>query len=70
MTISSLIYFILLISPLSAIISLIITYRDVNNFSKEELDKILKPLPKNSQIIIIGHLKALDKKIKDQLNIE
>ncbi len=70
MTISSLIYVILLISPLSAVISLILTYRDVNNFSKEELDNILKPLPKNIQIIIIDHLKALDKKIKDQLNIE
>jgi hypothetical protein len=70
MTISSFIYFILLISPLSAVISLILTYRDVNNFSKEELDNILKPLPKNIQIIIIEHLKALDKKIKDQLNIE
>lgn len=70
MTTSSLIYFILLISPLFAVISLILTYRDVNNFSKEELDKILEPLPKNIQIIIIEHLKALDKKIKDQLNIE
>jgi len=70
MTTSSLIYFILLISPLFAVISLILTYRDVNNFNKEELDKILEPLPKNIQIIIIEHLKALDKKIKDQLNIE
>ncbi|GAH35574.1 unnamed protein product, partial [marine sediment metagenome] len=37
MTTSSLIYFILLISPFFAVISLILTYRDVNNFSKEEL---------------------------------
>ena len=70
MTISSLIYFILLISPLFATISLILTYRDVNDFSREKLDKVLEPLPKNIQIIIIEHLKALDKKIKDQLNIE
>jgi len=70
MKISSFIYFILFISPLSAVISLIITYRDVNNFSREKLDKLREPLPKNIQIIIIEHLKALDKKIKDQLNIE
>ncbi|MFX1291551.1 MAG: hypothetical protein ACFFAG_11395 [Promethearchaeota archaeon] len=70
MTNSSLIYFILLISPLIAIISLILTYRDVSNFSKEELEKILKSLPENIQIIILEHLKALDNKIKDQLNIE
>jgi hypothetical protein len=69
-TISSLIYFILLISPIFAVISLILAYRDVSNFSKEELDKILEPLPKNIQIVIIEHLKALDNKIKDQLNIE
>ncbi len=70
MTTSSLIYFILLISPLFAVISLILTYRDVNDFSREKLDKVLEPLPKNIQMIIIEHLKALDKKIKAQLNIE
>ncbi|MFX1530177.1 MAG: hypothetical protein ACFFBC_03605 [Promethearchaeota archaeon] len=70
MNISFLTYFILLISPLSAIISLILTYRDVSNFSIEDLNKILTPLPKNIQTIIIEHLKALDNKLEDQLNIE
>jgi hypothetical protein len=70
MTNSTLIYFILLISPLFAVISLIFTYRDVSNFNKDRLEQILKPLPKNIQIVIIEHLKALDNKIKDQLNIE
>jgi hypothetical protein len=70
MNISSLTYFILLFSPLFSAISLILTYRDVSNVNIEELNKILSSLPKNIQIIIIEHLKALDIKLKDQLNIE
>ncbi|MFW9873783.1 MAG: hypothetical protein ACFFG0_11815 [Candidatus Thorarchaeota archaeon] len=70
MTISSFVYFILFLSPLFAVLSLILAYRDVADFNIEDLDKILESLPKNFQIIIIEHLKALDCKIKDQLNIE
>lgn len=70
MIIFSLTYLILLFSPLFAIFSLILTYRDVSNFTIKQLDKILTQLPKNIQTIIIEHLKALDNKFRDQLNIE
>ncbi|MFX1375469.1 MAG: hypothetical protein ACFFA0_06635 [Promethearchaeota archaeon] len=70
MIVSSIIYLILVISPAFAVISLILIYRDVNDFNREELNKIINPLPKNIQIIIIENLRALNNKIKEQLNIE
>lgn len=70
MTVSSIIFVFLITSPLITVISLIINYRDINNFSKKDLEEILKPLPINIQINIIENLKALNNKINDQLNIE
>lgn len=70
LAISSIIYLIFIISPLFAGISLVLNYREVNNFSRKDLEKILKPLPNDIQIVIIENLKALNNKIRDQLNIE
>ena len=56
----SLIYFIsIVISPLSAIIFLKISYKDVKNFSHEKLSKILEPLPVEIQSIIRDNLRSL-----------
>ena len=61
---------ILIIPPVLSIILLTFNYIAVNNFSKEKLDKIIEPLPRNLQIKIIENLKALSNKIKKQLNSE
>ncbi|MFW9987208.1 MAG: hypothetical protein ACFFC3_00970 [Candidatus Odinarchaeota archaeon] len=63
-------YVILIIPPVLSIILLILNYRTINNFSREKLDKIILPLPKNLQVKIIENLKALNNKIKKQLNTE
>jgi len=70
LAISSIIYLIFIISPLFACISLILNYREVNDFSRKDLEQILKPLPKGIQIVILENLKALNNKTRDQLNIE
>lgn len=59
----SLVYFItIVVSPLSAIIFLKISYKDVKNFSHEKLSKILELLPEEVQLIIRDNLKSLDEK--------
>ncbi|MFX1425123.1 MAG: hypothetical protein ACFFBE_01625 [Promethearchaeota archaeon] len=68
--ISFILYFIFIISPLVASISLFVNYRDVNSFNRNDLEKVLKPLSKDTQLIIIENLKILNNKIKDQLNFE
>ncbi|MHA2325525.1 MAG: hypothetical protein ACXACB_08995, partial [Promethearchaeota archaeon] len=70
MTVSSVIFVLLITSPLITAGSLIINYRDINNFRKTDLDEILKPLSANARINIIENLKALNNKFKDQLIIE
>ena len=60
----------LIVSPLITVSSLIINYRDIIEFDKKNLDEILKPLPRETRINIVENLKALNIKIKDQLNIE
>lgn len=61
---------ILIIPPVLSLILLISNYKAVNNFSREKLDSIIEPLPRNIQIKIIENLKALNNKIKKQLNSE
>ena len=68
--ISAVFHALLFISPLLTIMSLILTYREVNKISQENLDKIIKTFPQNVQIQIIENFKALNDKIKDQLKIE
>ncbi|MHA2181772.1 MAG: hypothetical protein ACXAAH_10145 [Promethearchaeota archaeon] len=63
-------HIVLILSPLFAIISLILNYRDIIKINRENLDKIIKTLPPNIQIKIIENLKALNNKIRDQLQIE
>lgn len=70
LVVSSLLYIIFIISPLIAGISLLFNYRDVNLFSKKDLDEVLKPLPKDTQMVILENLKVLNNKTRDQLNIE
>ncbi|MCK4480430.1 MAG: hypothetical protein KAV01_07870 [Candidatus Lokiarchaeota archaeon] len=69
-TLSYISFVILIIPPVLSLILLISNYKSVNNFSREKLDKIIEPLPRNLQIKIIENLKALNNKIKKQLNSE
>lgn len=68
--ISALFHILLLISPLLTVSSLVLNYRQVNRFNRENLDKIIKTYPPNIQIQIIENLKGLNEKIKEQLKIE
>jgi len=61
---------ILIIPPVLTLMLFILNYKAVNNFSREKLDKIIEPLPRNLQIKIIENLKALNNKINKQLNSE
>ncbi|MFX1278666.1 MAG: hypothetical protein ACFFA3_04565 [Promethearchaeota archaeon] len=70
LVIGFLLYIILIVSPLIAVISLFLNYRDINSFSSNDLKKTLKPLSNDNQKIILENLKKLNKKIRDQLNIE
>ncbi len=68
--VSPIFYVSLIVSPTFAGISLVLSYRQINTFSRDQLNKVLKPLPDNMQENIIENLKALNNKIKDQLKIE
>ncbi|MFX0103864.1 MAG: hypothetical protein ACFE75_00030 [Candidatus Hodarchaeota archaeon] len=69
-TFSFFIYGFLIISPTLTSILLILNYKAINNFSREKLNKIIEPLPRNIQIGIIENLKVLNNKIKEQLKTE
>ena len=69
-TLSSSFYGFLIISPILSIIILILNYKFINNISIERLHEILEPLPNTIQVKIIENLKALNKKIKEQLKVE
>jgi len=69
-TFSYILYGILFISPILTIIILTLNYRTINDFNKEKLDKLIKPLPRNIQINIIENLKSLNNKIKEEMKIE
>ncbi|MFW9773167.1 MAG: hypothetical protein ACFFEO_13515 [Candidatus Thorarchaeota archaeon] len=62
--------FILLISPLLTTFLLIIIYRDINNFSTENLYNALKDVPENSKQQILDNLKNLNKKLEESLSRE
>ncbi len=68
--VSALFHILLIITPFLTVTSLILNYRDINKFNRDNLDVIIKTLPKNIQIKIIENLKALNDKIKNQLKIE
>jgi hypothetical protein len=69
-TVSPVFYVFLIVSPTFAGVSLFLSYREINNFGRDQLNEVIKPLPENVQENIIENLKALNNKIKDQLNIE
>jgi hypothetical protein len=68
--ISPFIYGLLTISPVLATCSLIINYRGIHKFTREQLERVLEQVPTNIRINIIENLKALNEKLKDQLKIE
>ncbi|MBY8989844.1 MAG: hypothetical protein KGD58_03740 [Candidatus Lokiarchaeota archaeon] len=70
LVVSFLLYLIFIISPATAGISLFFNNREVNLFNKKDLDNVLKPLPKDTQMVILENLKVLNNKIRNQLNIE
>ena len=63
-------YLFLIISPILTTFLLIQNYKDINNFSREKLNKIIAPLPRNIQIKIIENFKTLNNKRKEQLKSE
>jgi len=69
-TLSYFFYGILIIPPVLSIILFTLNYIAINNFSREKLDKIIEPLPRNLQIKIIENIKTLNNKIKKQFNTE
>jgi len=69
-TLSYIFYGFLIISPILTIILLIWNYKTINNFSRDKLNKVIEPLPRNMQIKIVENLKALNNKIKEQLKSE
>jgi len=70
MLLSYIFYGFLIISPALTMVLLIKNYKTINDFSKEKLDKIIEPLPKNIQIKIIENFKTLNDKIKERLKSE
>ena len=69
-TLSYFFYGFLIISPTLTILLLIWNYKAINNFSREKLNEVIEPLPRNMQIKIVENLKALNNKIKEQLKSE
>ncbi len=69
-TLSYIFYGFLIISPILTIILLIWNYKTINNFSRDKLNKVIEPLPRNMQIKIVENLKALNNKIREQLKSE
>jgi len=53
---------VIVISPLSAILFLLLSYKDIKNFSYDKLNEILEPLPEYAQEIIKDNLKSLSEK--------
>ena len=67
---SLMVYAILFVSPLISIIFLIINYKDINNFNREKLNKILSSFPKDTQNKILENLILLNEDFKNKLRLE
>lgn len=67
---SYLIYVILIAPPVSCFISFFLSYKDVINLEKENIDKFISILPKNLQINIKQNLISINSKFKHDLRIE
>jgi hypothetical protein len=68
--ISILFHILLIISPALTVGSLVLNYRDIIRFTKEDLDHIIKAYPPNIQLQINENLKGLSEKIKEQMENE
>lgn len=62
--------FIFVISPLVTTLLIIIIYKDVNNFSLENLNKLLEDVPEDLKQQIVDTLKNLNKKFETTLSME
>ena len=67
---SLMVYVIIFVSPLISIVFLIINYRDINNFNREKLNKILSSFPKDIQNKIMENLILLNEDFKNKLRLE
>ncbi len=67
---SFMVYIIIFVSPLISVVFLIIDYRDINNFNREKLNKILSSFPKDTQNKIIENLLLLNEDFKNKLRLE
>ncbi|TFG23059.1 MAG: hypothetical protein EU532_13815 [Promethearchaeota archaeon] len=67
---SFLIYFIIFLPPSISIGFLFINYRDITNFNREKLNKIISSLPKDTQNKIIDNLVLLNENFKNKLRLE
>ena len=67
---SFLIYIIIFLPPSISIGFLFINYRDITNFNREKLNKILSSLPKDAQNKIMDNLVLLNENFKNKLRLE
>ena len=63
LTISYISFGTMVISPISAMIFLTLSYKDVKNFSHDKLSKFLEKLPEDAQKIVKDNLNSLSEKI-------
>ena len=64
-TIPLFIFVVIIVSPFSAFIFLMFSYKDINNINTKTMSKIIAPLPENVQLIINKNLKFLNKKFRE-----
>lgn len=64
------IYATLITSPISTIVFLTFTYKNINSFDSDRLSKVVKPLPKYIQTKIFENLKVINKRFKEELSLE
>ena len=64
------IFVIIIISPLSAIIFLILSYKDINDLKIEKVNEILASLPENIRVSIEKNLLLLSKKFRKEMKFQ
>jgi hypothetical protein len=68
-SVSVIIYFILVLPPISTIITLFFVYRSINNFSREDLNKSIEHFPIEIQKEVLENLQLLNKKLNKHKNL-
>ncbi|MHA1150972.1 MAG: hypothetical protein ACTSR8_22350 [Promethearchaeota archaeon] len=69
-TLSYIIYLSLILSPVLTIIFLKLTYKNINQINNKKLNEILNSIPNTYRILILENLKALNRKLKEELRRE